>query len=158
MSPSDPSIPQDWDALEDRDGGGAREFPDIEEPTPPVITLMAAAWADLVVLLAVCAGALIAILLMGERPSLDALWWAALLALLWWTVATAACVIVRHGTPGMLLAGVRFEKRVPQGHIPWVMAAALLGVATLGMSALIGDHALLRAAGRSSLRLFDGPP
>jgi hypothetical protein len=157
MSPSEPTIPNDWDALADRNPPAGDDLPESRFPTPPLLTMMAACWADLVVLLAVCAGALITILVMGERPSLAALWWAALLALLWWIVAAAALVIVRQGTPGMLLAGVRFRELVPQHRVWWVMVSALFGVATLGLSALVGDSALLRAAGQSSLQLLDDP-
>ena len=70
----------DWDTLVDR---GADNRPpshattDPDRLRPPILTLMAAAWGDLVGILAVCTGALIAILVLGERPALAAFGWAA---------------------------------------------------------------------------------
>ena len=77
-------IPGDWDALVDRaprgdappPGGPAEPAPH----RPPALTVMAAAWADLVAMLAVCTAALAAILVIGERPALPAFTWAAALA------------------------------------------------------------------------------
>ena len=89
--------------------------------------MLASSWADLVSLLAICTGALVTVLIMGERPSMPALWWAAALALLWWVVAAAALVLVRQGTPGMLLAGIRFEAPVEPRRVPRVLMAALVG-------------------------------
>ncbi len=151
------NIPNDWDALVDR--GVARQSEERSPPTdeksssgPPVITLMAASWADLVSMLAVCTAALIAILLLGERPTLPAFSWSAGLALAWWLFAGSVLVVVRQGTPGMLLAGVSFEGAVRPRRVPRVLTAALLGVITLGLTGLIGGRrSPLRIAAESDL-------
>jgi hypothetical protein len=151
MTGGDRGIPKDWDALSDREPDRVREPSDLGAPGPhpPLLTSMASAWADLVVLLAVCTGALVGVLLMGERPTLAAFGWALVLALSWWVFAAAVLVVVRHGTPGMLLAGIRFDRAVSNDRVFWVMVAALVGVATLGLSAVAGGYAVLRlAAGR----------
>ena len=160
MSSDHENIPEDWDALTDRE-------PDQEQPAnlptdgedddrPQPINVLASSWADLVSLLAICTGALVTVLIMGERPSMPALWWAAALAVLWWVVAAAALVLVRQGTPGMLLAGIRFEAPVEPRRVPRVLMAALLGVTTIGLSGLVAEGALLRAAGGTGLRAVDG--
>jgi hypothetical protein len=155
------SMPIDWDTLVDPSADGSESdgapAPDGGCSRPPLLTLMASSWADLVALLALCAGALITVLVMGERPSLPALWWAAALALLWWVFAAATLVVVRHGTPGMLLAGICFDDAVKPDRVPWVLAAALFGVATLGLSGLGGEHAALRAAAATDIKSVDSP-
>jgi hypothetical protein len=140
--PDDIDIPHDWDSLTDRDVGLETNDnpPSPDDTEPPVLTLMAASWADLVGMLAVCTGGLLAVLALGQRPALAAFGWAAVLALVWWVCAAAALVVVRQGTPGMLLAGVRFGETVPTGRVPRVLAAALLGVLTLGLPGLLGSH------------------
>jgi hypothetical protein len=109
---------------------------------------MAASWADLVSMLAVCTAALAAILAIGERPALPAFSWAVALALVWWLFAATVLIIVRQATPGMLLAGVSFSDPVAPERVGWVLAAALVGVATLGLSGGIGGERpiLCRAA------------
>jgi hypothetical protein len=154
MNPPSEEIPHDWDALTHRDHGAEMNetppAPDAAEP--PVLTLMAASWADLVGMLAVCTGGLLAVLALGQRPALAAFGWAAALALLWWVCAAAALVVVRQGTPGMLLAGVRFFEPVATARVPRVLAAALLGVITLGLPGLLGCHlSPLRAAAAADL-------
>jgi len=151
-------VPTDWDALGDRqlrrspepapssnaDMGGANE--------PSLITLMATSWADLVGMLAVCTGALIAILMLGDRPTLPAFTWAAALALVWWVFAASVLVVVRQGTPGMLLAGVKFAAPVLPRRVVAVLAAALAGVATLGLPGLLGgQRSILGAAAAAGL-------
>ena len=145
----------DWDALAER----AHEITpptsvvrDPDSPPPPALNLMASAWGDLVVMLAVCTGALVAIFLLGERPALAAFGWAAALAVVWWIFATAILVVIRQATPGMLLAGVSFSEPVPPARMKWVLAAAAVGVVTLGFSAIIGsDGSILRRAGGSEV-------
>ena len=142
-------IPHDWDSLPDRETGGPVEGgPDpYDDPEPPALMLMAASWADLVGMLAVCTGSLIAVMALGQRPALAAFGWAAFLALLWWSCAAAILVVVRQGTPGMLLAGIRFFETVRPQRVPRVLAAALFGVVTLGLPGLLGAHlSPLRAA------------
>jgi hypothetical protein len=157
MNAGGDDIPNDWDALVDRGGEDHTEHsspPTVEnkEPGLPLITLMAIAWADLVAMLAVCTGALMAILSLGERPALPAFAWSAGLALTWWLFAGSVLVVVRQGTPGMLMAGVSFERPVAPRRVPGVLTAALLGVATLGLPGLLGDRrSLLRIAAVSDL-------
>ena len=156
-------IPTDWDALSDRETAMSPEDPpppdEDNRKGPPLVTVMATSWADLVAILAVCTAALLAILLMGERPAIPAFAWAAGLAVIWWVFAAAALVVVRHGTPGMLLAGVKFEVAVPPERVPWVLAAALVGVLTGGLTGLLGsENSLLGWAGGSVLSLVDEAP
>lgn len=139
------SMPGDWDALVDRPSkvAAARsEPPGRNQHPPPALTVMASAWADLVGILAVCTGALIAILVLGERPALPAFGWAAALGVVWWAFAAAVFVVVRQATPGMLLAGMSFGDAVRPQRIGWVLAAALVGVATFGLSGILGGRGL----------------
>jgi hypothetical protein len=101
---------------------------------------MASSWADLVGMLAVCTGGLVAVMALGQRPALAAFGWSAFLALTWWVCSAAVLVVIRHGTPGMLLAGVRFVDPVSPDRVPRVLAAALLGVVTLGLPGLLGSQ------------------
>jgi hypothetical protein len=113
---------------------------------------MAAAWADLVAMLAVCTAALAAILVIGERPELPAFIWAAALAVVWWLFTTAILVVVRQATPGMLLAGLSFAEPVAPPRVGWVLAAALVGVVTLGLSSVIGgERSILCVAAASDV-------
>jgi hypothetical protein len=102
---------------------------------------MASAWADLVGILAVCTGALVAILILGERPALPAFAWAAALGVVWWGFASAVLVLIRQATPGMLLAGMSFSESVRPQRVVWVLLAALAGVATLGLAGILGGRA-----------------
>jgi hypothetical protein len=157
MSPDLEDIPPDWDSLKDR-STESEEKPVVlpeaiaEDHAPPVISLMAASWADLVGMLAVCTAALIAVLALGEPPALSVFPWAAALALAWWAFAASVLVLVRQGTPGMLLAGVVFEEPVPAPRVPGVLAAAVFGVATFGLVGLLGPRSsLLRLAAATEL-------
>jgi len=149
MNPPPGDIPPDWDSLPDREmtapaGQGPASH---DDPEPPPLMLMAASWADLVGMLAVCTGSLIAVMALGQRPALAAFGWAAVLAVLWWSCAAATLVVVRQGTLGMLLAGVRFSEPVEPARVPRVLAAAAFGVVTLGLPGLLGAHlSPLRAA------------
>jgi hypothetical protein len=149
------SIPGDWDTLVDRSGGGGSASTPVTEPDSPepsALTVMAAAWADLVGILAVCTGALVAILLLGERPALPAFVWAAALGVVWWIFAAAMLVVVRQATPGMLLAGVSFSEPVHPKRVCWVLVAALVGVLTCGLSGVIGGRSsMLRLAAASDI-------
>jgi len=149
------SMPGDWDALVDRraEVGSRAPFATGEAPPgPPALTLMASAWADLVGMLAVCTGALVAILVLGERPALPAFVWAAAVGVVWWAFAAAVLVVVRQATPGMLLAGVSFSEPVRPRRVGWVLVAALVGVMTLGLSGILGgNRSLLRLAASSEV-------
>jgi hypothetical protein len=153
-------IPRDWDTLaEHRQFSGtlgATAGPPDDTVEPPPVTLMATAWADLVAMLAVCTGALVAVIAIGQRPAMPAFGWAAMLALGWWIFAAAILVVVRHGTPGMVLAGVRFADAVAPSRVPRVLAAALLGAVTLGAPALLGSRLSPLAKAASSRLECDG--
>lgn len=158
MREPDDRMPGNWDALADRTPDHAPHDgakPSTGSARPPALSVMAAAWADLVSMLAVCTGALVAILVLGEQPALPAFAWAAALAVVWWGFATAVLVIVRQATPGMLLAGVSFAEPIAPRRVVWVLAAALLGVVTLGLSAAIGGDGSILCAAASS-HLVDG--
>jgi hypothetical protein len=149
------SMPGDWDTLMDRgvnDGSPPPTAAGPDAPEPPALTVMAAAWADLVGILAVCTGALVAILLLGERPALSAFAWAAALGVAWWIFSAAVLVVVRQATPGMLLAGVSFSDPVRPNRVCWVLVAALLGVITAGLSGVVGGRrSILRRAAASEI-------
>ena len=139
-------MPNDWDALVDRsaESASARRPPaDRNLHHPPLLTMMASAWADLVGILAVCTAALIAILILGERPAVGAFGWAAALGVVWWSFAAAVLVVGRQATPGMLLAGVSFSDPVRPRRVGWVLLAALIGVVTLGLTGVIGGRGTL---------------
>lgn len=142
MSNGSGEIPHDWDSLADREIGtqSVKGGPEPDDFELPILTLMAVSWADLVGMLAVCTGALIAVMALGQRPGLATFSWAAVLAVVWWACAAAVLVVVRQGTPGMLLAGVQFFAPVKPARVPRVLAAALFGVVTLGLSGLLGSR------------------
>jgi len=142
MSSGTEDIPPDWDALTDRDEENlvTTELPGHGDPEPLALTLMAVAWADLAGMLAVCTACLITLMVLGQRPALAAFTWAAVLSLAWWLCASAVLIVVRQGTPGMLLAGVRFNEPVGTRRVLHVLAAALLGVLTLGLPGLFGSQ------------------
>ena len=149
-----------WDALNERQAPvQPRPAPwqesDEDNSGPPLITLMATSWADLVGMLAVCTGALIAILILGERPTLPAFVWAAALALVWWAFSASVLVVVRQGTPGMLLAGVSFSAPVLPRRVFGVLVAAFAGVATLGLPGLLGGRRSILGAAAGSAVVAD---
>lgn len=150
MTDEKKSMPGDWDALVDRPASvdhAQSTPPRHDHHPPPALTVLASAWADLVGILAVCTGALIAILLLGERPALPAFVWAATLGVVWWGFAATALIVVRQATPGMLLAGMSFSEAIRPQRIAWVLVAALVGVGTLGLSGIIGGRgSVLRLA------------
>ena len=137
------TMPGDWDALVERPAEISRErssLPPHNHDLPPALTVIASSWADLVGMLAVCTGALIAILVLGERPALPAFVWAAALGVVWWLFSAAVLVVVRQATPGMLLAGISFSEAVRPQRVFWVLVAALVGVGTFGLSGIIGGR------------------
>lgn len=154
----------EWDRIRVPAGEGPPELPLDplrDDPRPdrtdrdgdhrvPVLQLVAAAWGDLVAILAVCTTALAAAALAGHPVRVPALPWAAGLAGAWWLAAGAATVLVRHGTPGMLMAGVSFDGQVAPRRVPLVvlMAAIQLGLAGLPACLPIAPSLLARAGGR----------
>ena len=135
-------FPANWDVLRDGDEAPSEAGPpDNGSPTapPPILALLAASWGDAVAALAVCTTALAS--LAADGPAVDpaALPWAAALGVVWW-FAAAALVVVRQGTPGMLLAGIAFPERVSPARLAGVLAAALLHAALLGLPSLLGPR------------------
>jgi len=150
---TDSEVPRDWDRLEET-GPEATRGPDQphEDRTDqrlPLTTLVGGAWGDLVSVLAVCTATMITLTALGYRDSLTIVPWALALAVLWWGVAAAMLLVVRHGTPGMLLAGIAFEGPVPRTRIVWVLLTALVLACTFGLPACLGSN-------RSPLRLVAG--
>jgi len=153
-----PEPPADWDRL--------REAlpPDLAPPTPPPapgpaepgrLLLVAGALGDLVCLVAVSASGLLVLRLLGHATAPSVLPWVGTLALVWWGLTGAALVMVRRGTPGMLIAGFGFALPVPHRRVAGVLLLALTLGATLGVTAPLVSRPLLRWAGGSGLTLFD---
>lgn len=154
--PEDLDFPHNWDRLTDPDPGVAVEEatgPELQAGGEPmVVALFAASWADLVAMVAVATGALVALVAFGHRAEPAILPWAAAMALCWWWLAATATVAVRRGTPGMLMAGLVVARQVPPRRVPSVLAAALVGCASFGLLALLGPRrSLIRAAAGSAV-------
>jgi hypothetical protein len=144
--------PDDWDQLaelSDDEGADAALLPDDETDELPAIPLIAGSWADLALILGICAASLIALKVAGHGAPFAAAGWALAVAVLWWLVAAGSLVAVRNGTPGMLLAGVRFSDSVSPSRIGSVVLVALALCATLGIPSAVGrpGWALRMAAG-----------
>lgn len=148
MSPADDTppgdrIPVDWDVLRDAvtDGGAvasADEAP-VAHPAPiPALNIVAASWADAVTAVAVCIVALVALDTAGHPVGVAVLGWAAALGATWWLAASTILVIVRQGTPGMLLAGIHFSTRVAAVRLPVVIVAAAASAALGGLPGALG--------------------
>ncbi len=147
--------PEGWDRLDDLEAEGreavsptveSQRIPPDEESTIPLI---AGSWGDLAVILGVGAGALVALKLAGHGAPFAAAPWALGLAVMWWVAVTATLVTIRRATPGMLMAGLRFERAVPPRRVAWVVVVALVLSATLGIPTAVGRRgwALGGAAG-----------
>ena len=137
----DPEVPDGWDHLPSADDE-ATPLESLEEvdqqPDGLVIPLIAGSWGDLALVLGLCATALIALKVSGHGAPFSAAWWALALAAMWWLVAAGVLVTVRQATPGMLLAGVRFEENVPPNRVAPVLLVGLVMCATLGLPAAVG--------------------
>jgi hypothetical protein len=156
--PERSEIPNNWDVIRDTvvegDDGDAPEAEAVFEGSacPPKINLLAASWADAVVVLAVCTAALLCLNAAGHQENLIALPWAATLGLVWWTAAAAILVTIRQGTPGMLLAGVHFSGRIAPRRVGAVVVAAALSSVLVGLPGLLGARlSPLALAGGSAL-------
>ena len=142
--PEEREIPKNWDILAE---SPLDENPAIGPPpssesgvVPATISLLAASWADAVTLLVVCTAALFGVNAAGYSPSLAALPWALGLGAVWWFAATAALVMIRQATPGMLLAGVVFSGRVAPGRVAAVIATAAVSALLVGLPNLLGPR------------------
>lgn len=183
-APEELRFPINWDQLNDDADDDLREEiaaeiprdPDVAEPDdeatdwyerapepripadPPTLNLVAAAWADLVALLAFVVAVLIAVVVAGYDIKLPALPWVVTLALAWWCAAALVLVVVRRGTPGMLMAGVVFKSRVPSTRLAPAVLVGLLLVCLLGLPALLGaQRSLLCLSTGSPLACLGGP-
>jgi len=162
-------LASDWDRLADRDDvdgveplvgpvepPGSPAGDDGERPVPPLHGA-AAAWGDLVAMLAVCTAALTGAALSGLPLGWRALPWGLAAGAAWWTAAAAVTVVVRAATPGMLLAGLRFGAAVPPGRVPRVLAVAAVQAVLCGLPAALAParSGLLAWAAGSVLRPED---
>lgn len=149
----DAEVPKDWDRLEEV-GPEATFGPHQPDDEPrdrrlPLLTLVGGAWGDLVSVLAVCTATMVTLAVLGYHDPLTTLPWAMALAVLWWGVAGAILLVVRHGTPGLLLVGVTFDGPIPRNRIPWVLLTAFVLSCMLGLPAFLGKT-------RSPLRVAAG--
>lgn len=152
MTGTDPDVPETWDEI--REPAPDLEMEPVEiEPSdaalePSRLSLMGGAWGDLVTMLGVCTATFIALAVLGYGPDPAIVPWALALGVVWWTAASAVLLVIRQGTPGMLLTGVVFEDAVARDRVGLVLLAALMLCATLGVPSLLGVNAsLLRVAG-----------
>ncbi len=168
----DLDFPSNWDQLTEPDSVqgslGADEKEETEESTAddapgrdrrsqlPMINLVAAAWADLVAILAFCTVELLAVELSRYDASIAAFPWVLGLALAWWCAAASVLVVVRRGTPGMLMAGVVFRAQVSPHRLPAILVAAFFTAFLLGLPALPGPRrSLLKHAGGCDLEALE---
>lgn len=155
----------DWDRLTDRDDADRDEpLLDPGEPSAgadgdgarsvPPLQVAAAAWGDLVAMLAVCTAALAGVAVSGEPLGWRALPWALASGVVWWAAAAAVTVVIRVATPGMLMAGLRFTATVPPRRVPRVLAVALALAVLWGLPAALAPtgRGLLSWAAGSALR------
>ena len=135
-------VPRNWDQIREPDPDLDREprqaLPADEIQRPPPLSMAGGAWGDLVVALAVCTTAFVALAVLGYGAELALFPWALALAILWWAAAAAVLLVIRQGTPGMLMAGVVFEDPVPRHRVAWVILAAIFVAGFLGAPALLG--------------------
>jgi hypothetical protein len=148
---------RDWDRLPERpdrsEEPAAAPFPSGDPDGPAAITVLASAWGDLLTIVGVCTGALLALAALGYGAPGAALPWALGLGLSWWLVAASTLIMVRQGTPGMLMAGVVFESAVAGARVPWIVIVALLLAGSLGLATVIGSPGWpLRLAAGTGLR------
>jgi hypothetical protein len=117
------------------------------------MSVIAGSWGDLALLLGFSAASLLALKLGGHGAPLAALPWTVGLGLVWWCAAAGILVVVRQGTPGMLMAGLGFARPVAQLRVPWVLVTAIVLCATLGIPAALSSRGwpLSMAAGTEVL-------
>jgi hypothetical protein len=153
---SPPETPEGWDRLAEPSAPLPVEPARASSSRPGMVLLLAGATGDLVATVAVCAGGLAGLRALGHAAPLPALPWAATLGLLWWCVAAAATVVVRRGTPGMLMAGFGYAHPLPPRRVAPVLAVALSNAVLLGAPVVLGLAApLLRWAGGDELAVND---
>jgi hypothetical protein len=149
-------FPHNWDVLRDEAPEGAADGAEpvaegTPRSTPSTLTLFAASWGDAVSALTVCTAALVGVAAGNHEVGVTALPWAAAVGVAWWLATATVVIVVRQGTPGMLLAGVAFADRVPPRRLGPVLAVAAVHAALLGLPGVLG-------ARRSPLALAAGSP
>lgn len=153
MTDTENEVPEAWDQIRqpapDLEMDSVDEAPIRAPLEPSLSSLIGGAWGDLVSILAVCTASFLALAILGYGASAAVVPWALGLGVAWWCAAAAVLLVVRQGTPGMLLSGVVFEDAVPRDRVLWVVLAALALCVTLGIPSLLGAHA-------SPLRLAAG--
>jgi len=136
--------PDNWDRLHDSTEELSEqldpELSSVEADGTPAMSVIAGSWGDLALVLALCAACLLALKLGGHGAPLAALPWAVGLALLWWCAAAGVLVVVRQGTPGMLMAGLGFARPIAHHRVPWVLVTAIVLGATLGIPAALSNR------------------
>jgi len=151
--PGGESHRENWDRLRDASPEIEEDLPsgkiDVPSETPSVVLLFGSAWGDLVTVLGVCTASLLTLAVLGYGAGWAAVPWAIAVGAVWWAVSAAVMLVVRNGTPGMLMAGIAFESQVPRQRAPWTVITALVTWCTLGLPSLLG-------AERSPLRLVAG--
>jgi hypothetical protein len=155
MTGSGERIPGDWDQLQEPLAADEAKEPASTESTGRVglSALIGGAWGDLVSVLAVCTTTLAVLAMLGYGAPSRSVPWAAAISVLWWLAAALVLIVVRHGTPGMLMAGVVFSEPVPRRRLGWLVLASLITWSTLGLPSVGGaDRALVRWAAGVRLR------
>jgi len=152
-------FPINWDELT-QPSPGADEAASPRQPqtgqVPPTLNLVAAAWADLVCLLCFCTTTLLVVVLNGYAIQVAALPWVASLAVCWWCAATSVLVVVRRGTPGMLMAGLVFGTAVRGTRLPALLVIQLVSAMLLGLPGVLGARlSPLRLAGGTVVASLD---
>jgi len=106
-----------------------------EDDSPGPLLAAATAWADLVLVLAVCAAAVAGVRILGLPLSAAVLPWACGLGTLAWTAVTAVLLPVRRSWPGALLLGLVLPREAGNGRVLLRLGLTLLAAATLGLTA-----------------------
>lgn len=147
-------FPKNWDVLQDGDPAEEVVYkpPPVSDQTrvPPTINVLASSWADAVAALGVCTAALVGLVALGHHGSFTALPWAAGLGVTWWITATAILVVVRQGTPGMLLAGIVFADPVAPRRLAAVIGAAAVSALLVGLPGIWGARRSILALAAAS--------
>jgi hypothetical protein len=155
-------LPQDWDLIgaEARgddapsdhsmgDESGTLEAARVDTIVPYLFSGI----ADLVVMLAVCAGGLAVVRAEALPVSIWALPWGAALGVVTWAALATATAYIRRATPGMVMMRLAFRDSISPGRLARMLLVAVLSACTLGLPtvALGRSQRLARAVGGSPL-------
>ncbi len=105
-----------------------------EDDTPGRLLAAATAWADLVLMLAVCALAVAGVRLLALPLSAAIFPWACGLGVLAWTVSAAVLLATRRSWPGALMLGLVLPTEYGNGHLGRRLALILLAALTVGLA------------------------